>query len=110
MLNKFSNILIISPSSQLYEAFTHKLVAKLKLFDNSIDIPKLPTVHEEVLNPFSEKETLISFLDQNNIYRKIKDIKFDDKRFRIHASVLSFNPQSHLVHGYCEKCYKRYLN
>lgn len=101
--------MIISPSSQLYEAFSHKLVTKLKLFDNSIEIPKVPSGHDERSNDFSEKETIISFSDQNNVYRKIKDIKFDDKRFRINASILSYHPSSHLVQGYCEKCHKRYI-
>ena len=87
-MNNFSNLLILPQSSQLYEAFSFKLLQKLKSLENSISIPSKQTEKMDV-EAFVRKNVVQVDSNENFPRRKIADIRFDDSKFVMNLNVIS---------------------
>ncbi len=96
-MNLFSNIMVIPTSSHLYESFSYKLLQKLKTLDSSVHLPSktstgvdIDLFHKKVVSRFIE--------DRGNLpKRSISEIRFDDSKFWMEVSIVSFTPNSKLI-------------
>lgn len=89
--------MVIPTTSHLYESFSYKLLQKLKTLDSSVNLPTKTSTgvdvdlfHKKVVSRFTE--------DRGNLpKRTISEIRFDDSKFWMELSIVSYTPSSKFV-------------
>ena len=81
----------------------------MKLFDSSVDLPKKGMEIENVYKS-DTKKPVVSFTEEKHSipFRKINEIRFDDTKFWMEASIVSYaSSNGSLLNYYDESNHKR---
>ena len=105
-MNNFSNILVLPKSSELYEAFAIVLLNKLKILESSVVLPTKPSTSTEVQ---IKRKNVLTFTESKIgiPFRRISDIRFDDKKFWMELNFVSYSPSENLVNYFEDNTGKR---
>lgn len=106
-MNNFSNILILPKSSELYEAFAIVLLNKLKILESSVVLPVKPNTSTEGVQ--IKRKNVLTFTESKVgiPFRRISDIRFDDKKFWMELNFVSNSPNENLVNYFEDNTGKR---
>jgi hypothetical protein len=98
-MNKFSNMLKIPPTFDLYREMVNKIATKLKTIESSSDVPMFGAYERKledlmiVENPTEFKVKPIK-IESSYPIKSINDLTDSDEKFVLHLNVLKINPQS----------------
>ncbi len=112
-MNKFSNILKIPASFDLYKEMVNKIALKLKSIEPSSDVPMFGT-SERRLEDLMVVDTPTNYLiksQEESMYpaKTLNELTESDDKFVLHLNVLHINPQTvyEFVSILCSHCKMR---
>jgi hypothetical protein len=89
--------MVIPSSTHLYEAFSYKLLQKLKTLDSTVSLPTKTSTGVDV--DLFQKKVVSRFTEEKGSLpkRTISEIRFDDSKFWMEVSIVSHTPNNKFV-------------
>lgn len=114
-MNKFSNILKIPPTFDLYKEMVNKIALKLKSYEPSLDVPMFGTserkIEDVMVVDHPQNFAIAAIYDQTNFsIKSLNEISDYDEKFVLHLNVLHISPQTVYDSALllCSNCHMRY--